>query len=61
MRPEIRPCAAKITREAVKQIAEQALKKASSRLGRVNQSQALEASAIEAGSLSKAITDLAYG
>lgn len=42
-----------------KQIAEQALKKASSRLGRVNQSQALEASAIEAGSLSKAITDLA--
>ncbi len=28
-------------------------------LGRVNQSQALEASAIDAGSLSKAITDLA--
>lgn len=42
-----------------KQIAEQALKKASSRLGRVNQSQALEASALEANSLSKAITDLA--
>lgn len=42
-----------------KQIAEQALKKATSRLGRVNQSQALEASALDAGSLSKAITDLA--
>lgn len=42
-----------------KQVAEQALKKATSRLGRVNQSQALEASALEASSLSKAITDLA--
>ena len=42
-----------------KQIAEQALKKASSRLGRVNQSQALEASALEADSLSSAIKDLA--
>lgn len=42
-----------------KQIAEQALKKATNRLGRVNKSQALEASALEAGSLSKAITDLA--
>lgn len=42
-----------------RQIAEQALKKASSRLGRVNQSQALEASALEAGSLSRAIKDLA--
>jgi len=42
-----------------RQIAEQALKKASSRLGRVNQSQALEASALEADSLSSAVTDLA--
>lgn len=42
-----------------RQIAEQALKKASSRLGRVNQSQALEASALEADSLSRAINDLA--
>ena len=42
-----------------KQIAERALKKATSRLGRVNQSQALEASAVEASSLSKAISDLA--
>jgi len=42
-----------------RQIAEQALKKASSRLGRVNQSQALEASALEADSLSGAIKDLA--
>ena len=42
-----------------RQIAEQALKKASSRLGRVNQSQALEASALEADSLSRAIEDLA--
>ena len=42
-----------------KQVAEQALKKASSRLGRVNQSQALEASALEEDSLSRAIEDLA--
>lgn len=42
-----------------RQIAEQALKKASSRLGRVNQSQALEASALDADSLSRAIADLA--
>ena len=42
-----------------RQVAEQALKKARSKLGRVNQSQALEASALEADSLSKAITDLA--
>lgn len=42
-----------------RQIAEQALRKARSRLGRVNQSQALEASALEADSLSRAIEDLA--
>jgi len=42
-----------------KLIAEQALKKASLKLGRVNQSQALEASALEADSLSRAIADLA--
>jgi len=42
-----------------KLIAEQALKRASKKLGRVNQSQALEASAIETKSLSRAITDLA--
>ena len=42
-----------------KLIAEQALKRARKKLGRVNQSQALEASAIEAESLSRAITDLA--
>jgi predicted DNA-binding mobile mystery protein A len=42
-----------------RQIAEQALKKASHRLARVNQSQALEASALDADSLSKAVTDLA--
>jgi len=42
-----------------KMITEQALKKASSKLRRVNQSQALEASAIEAASLSRAVTDLA--
>jgi predicted DNA-binding mobile mystery protein A len=40
-------------------IAEQALKKASKKLARVNQSQALEASALEADSLSGVITDLA--
>ena len=44
-----------------RQIAEQALKKARSKLGRVNQSQALEASALEADSLSKAITDVELG
>ena len=42
-----------------KLITEQALKRASKKLGRVNQSQALEASAIETESLSRAITDLA--
>ena len=42
-----------------KMITEQALKKASNKLRRVNQSQALEASAIEAESLSRAVTDLA--
>ena len=42
-----------------RQIAGQALKKASSKIGRVNQSQALEASALEADSLSRAIADLA--
>ncbi len=40
-------------------IAERALKKASAKLGRVNQSQALEASALEAASLSGAVVDLA--
>ncbi len=42
-----------------KLISEQALKKATMKLGRVNQSQALEASALEADSLSRAIADLA--
>ena len=42
-----------------KLIAEQALKKATTKLGRVNQSQALEASALEAASLSGAVVDLA--
>lgn len=42
-----------------KMVAEQALRRASKKLGRVNQSQALEASAIETESLSRAITDLA--
>ena len=42
-----------------KLIAEQALKKAGKKFGRVNQSQALEASAIEAESLSRAVADLA--
>ncbi len=41
-----------------KMIAEQALRRASKKLGRVNQSQALEASAIETESLSRAIIDL---
>ena len=40
-------------------IAERAMKKASTKLGRVNQSQALEASALEAASLSGAVVDLA--
>ena len=40
-------------------ITEQALKKAGKKLGRVNQSQALEAAAIETASLSRAVTDLA--
>ena len=42
-----------------KLITEQALKKASNKLARVNQSQALEASAIGAEPLSRAVTDLA--
>ena len=42
-----------------KLISEQALRKASKKLRRVNQSQALEASAIETKSLSQAISDLA--
>jgi predicted DNA-binding mobile mystery protein A len=40
-------------------IAERAMKKASTKLGRINQSQALEASALEAASLSGAVVDLA--
>jgi predicted DNA-binding mobile mystery protein A len=40
-------------------IAERAMKKASTKLGRVNQSQALEASALEAASLTGAVVDLA--
>ena len=40
-------------------IAQRALRKASTKLGRVNQSQALEASALEAASLSDAVVDLA--
>lgn len=40
-------------------VAEQALRRASQKLGRINQSQALEASAIETDSLSRAVTDLA--
>ena len=40
-------------------IAERAMKKASTKIGRVNQSQALEASALEAASLSGAVVDLA--
>lgn len=42
-----------------KMITQQALKKASNKLARVNQSQALEASAIDAEPLSRAVTDLA--
>jgi len=40
-------------------VAEQALKRARDKLGRINQSQALEASAMESQSLSRAITNLA--
>ena len=40
-------------------IAQRALRKASTKLGRVNQSQALEASALEAATLSDAVVDLA--
>lgn len=40
-------------------VAEQALKRARDKLGRINQSQALEASAMESQSLSRAVTDLA--
>jgi predicted DNA-binding mobile mystery protein A len=40
-------------------VAEQALRRASQKLGRINQSQALEASAIETDSLSRAVIDLA--
>jgi len=42
-----------------KMITEQALKKASNKLRRVNQSQVLEASAIDVEPLSRAVTDLA--
>jgi len=40
-------------------VAEQALKRAQEKLGRINQSQALEASAMESQSLSRAVADLA--
>jgi len=40
-------------------VAEQALKRARDKLGRINQSQALEASAMESQSLSRAIANLA--
>ena len=40
-------------------VADQALRRASQKLGRINQSQALEASAIETESFSRAVTDLA--
>ena len=40
-------------------VAKQALRRANQTLGRINQSQALEASAIETESLSQAATDLA--
>jgi predicted DNA-binding mobile mystery protein A len=40
-------------------VAEQALKRARDKLGRINQSQALEASAMEFQSLSRAVADLA--
>lgn len=40
-------------------VAEQALKRARDKLGRINQSQALEASAMESQSLSRAVVDLA--
>ncbi len=40
-------------------VAEQARRRANQKLGRINQSQALEASAIDTGSLSDAISDLA--
>ena len=40
-------------------VAEQALKRAREKLGRINQSQALEASAMESQSLSRATADLA--
>jgi predicted DNA-binding mobile mystery protein A len=40
-------------------VTEQALKRARDKLGRINQSQALEASAMKSLSLSRAVTDLA--
>ena len=40
-------------------VAEQALKRAQDKLGRINQSQALEASAMESPTLSRAVADLA--
>jgi len=40
-------------------VAKQALRRANQTLGRINQSQALEASAIDIGSLSDAVSDLA--
>jgi predicted DNA-binding mobile mystery protein A len=49
-----------IPRESLEQtVAEQAFRRATNKLARINQSQALEASAIEAQSLSRAIEDLA--
>ena len=49
-----------VPRKSLEQmVAEQALRRASQKLGRINQSQALEASAIETDSLSRAVTDLA--
>ena len=42
-----------------KMVAEQALRRAREKLGRINQSQALEASAMDSQSLSRAVNDLA--
>ena len=49
-----------VPRKSLQQmVADQALQRANKKLGRINQSQALEASAIEAESFSRAVTDLA--
>jgi predicted DNA-binding mobile mystery protein A len=49
-----------VPRKSLEQmIAERAMEKASTKLGRINQSQALEASALKAASLSGAVVDLA--